>query len=221
MTVPAIDSCPCGRSVDANGLSRVGTCRGPWRRGAGLRSGLLAAVATAVLLSGCGDDGEPVEVPRTQQPTTASTPAAEPSVAAEHVPVLDAYRAFARSAAEAFNRGDPDYPALAEHADGPALVRTRAAIEQHVANGRIYQGGPVIDSVEVTHFDPDAPPEHPNATVLACVDVTGYVLVYEDDASPVPVERDLERYQATAELWHTGDGRWLVVDFKELLEKPC
>lgn len=207
----------------AYGLGSAGMHRRPWRCGGGvrLRAGPLAAVAAAVLLvSGCGDD-EPAETPGQPQVPEAPTAAAEPSVAPEHVPVLDAYRKFVQSAAEAFRRGDPDYRALAEHADGPALVRTRAAIELHATNGRIYQGSPVIESVEVTHFDPDAPAEEPNAEVLACVDVTDYVLVYEESRSPVPVERGLERYQATAELWRTDDGGWLVVGFEELQETPC
>jgi hypothetical protein len=209
-------------SLGGLGLRRAGKRRGPWRRGLGVRAGLLAVVAASVLLaSGCGDDDEPADAPSESPTRMMSTPAANPPVDPEHVPVLDAYQAFVRSAAEAFNRGDPDYPALAEHADGPALVRTRAAIEQHAANGRVYQGSPVIDTAQVTQLDPDAPPEEPNAEVLACVDVSDYVLVYEADGSPVPVERGLERYQATAELWHTDDGRWLVVGVEELRETPC
>jgi len=217
-THPAASPGRCGGA--GYGLGRVQARRGPRRRGARLRAGLLAgAVAAVVPAGGCGDGDEPAGPSRSTAPVWP--PAAPEQVAPEHVPVLDAYRAFVRSAAEAFNRGDPDHPALAEHADGPALVRTRAAIEAHAAKGRIYGGSPVIDSVEVTRFDPDAPSEEPDAEVLACVDVSDYVLVYEQGGSPVPVERGLERYRATAELWRTDDGQWLVVGFEELRESPC
>jgi hypothetical protein len=180
---------------------------------------LLAVVAMLLAAAGCGGEDDPA-VPTASPPgSVPSTPAAG-TVAPEHVPVIDAYEAFVRAAAEAFNRGEPDDPALAEHADGPALVRVRAAIEEHASNGRVYQGSPLIESAEVTSFDLDAPPEEPNAQILACVDITNYVLVYEQDGSPVPVERGLERYQATADLWLVDD-RWLVVDFEELRETPC
>lgn len=200
------------------GRARVIADRGLKRSG---RIVVVTAVAGVLLAAGCSDGEQPASTP---SPSAAESPTAPPPTEAttdpEHVPALDAYEAFVRAAAEAANRGEPDYPALSDHADGPALVRTRAAIEDHAENGRVYRGRPVLDTIEVTHFDPEAPPEDVNARVLACVDISDYVLVYEDDGSPVPVDRGLERYEATADLWLTDD-RWLVIDIEELRDRPC
>jgi hypothetical protein len=136
----------------------------------------------------------------------------------EREQVLEAFRGYVRTSGEAANQGDPDYPGLLEYAEGVVVVQVRAAIRRHAENGRIYSGREEVVSAEVTDLNMDATP--PTASVVACIDASEYRLVYEEDGSPVPVDRQVGRYVSTATLSFAGD-RWLVSEDEAAWDAPC
>lgn len=194
-----------------------------WRRGrtgGAYRSVLVAAAAVLLLLAaGCGGEDDPEQTTGSPSPAP-SPPAAEPTVDPEREAVLAAYERYLEVANTAANRGEADYPELDEVAIGLALAETRNTIRFEADNGRVYAGTLVIASAEVTTLDVDAPQGEPQAVIDACIDITNYVLTHVDSGEPVDVDRGLEMFMVTVNLFLVED-RWMVAAIESHRETPC
>ncbi|MGH3680353.1 MAG: hypothetical protein ACRDT2_08900 [Natronosporangium sp.] len=179
-----------------------------------------AIVGTLALVAACGSGGGDSEVPAGPTQGTAAAPAA--TVDPQHLPILTAFEAFVAAASQAASEADPDHPGLADTADEQALITTQRDIQQAADQGRRYLGQIRVAAAEVTMLDLDASAPLPNATVVACWDISGYVLV-DAGQSPVPVQRTSERFTVSAQLRHLPDdgGRWIVVTIASDMEVPC
>lgn len=207
------------RPVVMYGVDRASD--GKVKRPGNSRLAAIAVVGVAALIGGCGEGDDSSELP-TPGPVQQTTAAATPTVDPEHTPILEGFEAFIAVASQAANEADPDYPQLVEHAEGQALIQTEIDIENNAAQGRRYTGSVVVASAEVTDLDMEVAPPQPNATVAACLDFGDYVLVDDASKSPVPVDRQFEQVQATAQLRHVPEGdRWVVVQLETDLEQPC
>jgi hypothetical protein len=174
-------------------------------------------VLVALVVAGCTGGDEPSQ---TAPPVASASQAASPSVDPEHEAVLAAYERYLEVANEAANRGEADYPELDEVAIGLALAETRNTIRFEADNGRVYAGTLVIASAEVTELDVDAPQGEPQAVIDACIDIRDYVLTYVDSGEPVDVDRGLEMFMVTVNLFLVED-RWLVAAIESHRETPC
>jgi hypothetical protein len=183
----------------------------------GLTGGVVAVVA--VLVAGCGGDGGSSQLP-TPRPEPETTVAVTPTVDPEHAAVIAAYEQYVQVTNEAANQGEPEFPELTDVAAGPALAEAQNAIREHAENGRRYTGGRQVVSAAVTKLDVDAPQGEPQAVLEACLDISNYVLTYVDSGEPVDVDRGLEEFMVTAELYLIED-RWVVVAAEAHQETPC
>jgi hypothetical protein len=175
----------------------------------------------AALIGGCGGDDGSSELPAPAS-ERGVTAAATPTVDLRHVAILEAFERFIAVVSRAANGADPDFPELAEHAEGQALIQTEIDIENNADQGRRYAGSVVVAFAEVTGLEMEVAPPMPNATVTACLDFTGYVLVDDASQSPVPVNREFEQVQATARLRYVAEAdRWVVTQLETDLEQPC
>jgi hypothetical protein len=208
------------RPTSADGLVRGGTRQRPGRTGGAYRGVLAAAAALLVLVAaGCGDEDDPDQ--STGSPTpAASTPRLTPTVDPEREEVLAAYERYLEVANTAANRGEADFPELDEVAMGLALAETRNTIRFEADNGRVYAGTLVIASAEVTKLDVDAPQGEPQAVIDACIDITNYVLTHVDSGEPVDVDRGLEMFMVTVNLFLVED-RWIVAAIESHRDTPC
>jgi len=210
---PPAALCRLGR-VDREPAGRPGRRPGTGRIAA-------AVVVVAALLGGCGGDDGSSQLPP-PAPELGVTAAATPTVDLRHVPILEAFEGFIAVVSRAANGADPDFPELAEHAEGQALIQTEIDIENNADQGRRYAGSVVVAFAEVTGLEMEVAPPMPNATVTACLDFTGYVLVDDASRSPVPVNREFEQVQATARLRQVAEAdRWVVTRLETDLEQPC
>jgi hypothetical protein len=182
-------------------------------------AGFLVALSAA--LAGCTEGDSDLPPPASPPPATAGGTATA-TVAPEHVPIIEGFRAFVTAANRAANEADPDYPELAERAEGQALIQTEIDIEDAAEAGRRYVGEVTIVSAEVTDVDMDVPYPIPNATLRACMDVSNYILIDDESQSPVPVERELAQFIAVVLMRHSAeDDRWIVVRVEPEPDRPC
>lgn len=196
-----------------------------WQRGCGPahpgRFGVVPVAALAALLAACGGDSEPAEpAPSATTAVAAPSSPAPSSVDREQAAVIAAYEEYVRVTNEAANRGDAELPELSEVAAGLALAEAQNTIREHAENGRRYTGARQIVAAEVTKLDVDAPQGEPQAVLEACLDISTYVLTHTDSGDPVDVERGLERFMVTVNLYLIED-EWIVVDAKAHWETPC
>lgn len=178
-----------------------------------------ATVGMLALVAACSTGGDS-EVPAGPPQVTAAASGA--TVDPQHLPILTAFEAFVVAASQAASAADPDHPGLADTADEQALITTQRDIQQAADQGRRYLGQIRVAAAEVTMLDLDASAPLPNATVVACWDISGYLLV-DAEQSPLPVRRNTDRFTVTAQLRHLPDdgGRWIVVTIASDMEMPC
>lgn len=219
----------CSATTAAVETAAAGSRRtGRWhRRRAGdadvfrRRTVWVLVAALVGLATGCGaEEGSSSQLP---SPSTGKPGSAAPSttVDPQDTPILTAYEEFIRAANEAANLADPDHPALAETADGQALIQTQRDIRDSADSGRRYTGQIVIVSARVSELDLDVAPPMPAATVDSCWNISDYVLV-DEAGMPVPVQRDTDQFVVTAKLRHIpDDDRWIVVVLESDMEQPC
>lgn len=206
-----------GRRRDRFGGAPVGMpARG---LGTGGMAGTVVAVV-AVLVAGCGGDGGSSQLPTPPPEPETTAAATPPTVDPEHAEVIAAYEQYVRVTNEAANQGEAELPELDEVAAGPALAEAQNAIREHAENGRRYTGGRQVVSAVVTKLDVDAPQGEPQAVLEACLDISDYILTYVDSGEPVEVDRGLEEFMVTAELYLVED-RWVVVAAEAHQDRPC
>lgn len=191
----------------------------PARRWSTGRLGGVVVAAVAVMVAGCGGDSGSSQLP-TPRPEQEETTAAAPTVDPEHAAVIAAYEQYVRVTNEAANQGEPEFPGLSDVAAGPALAEAQNAIREYAENGRRYVGGRQVVAAAVTKLDVDAPQGEPQAVLEACLDISDYVLTYVDNGEPVDVDRGLEEFMVTAELYLVED-QWVVVAAEAHQETPC
>jgi hypothetical protein len=149
------------------------------------RTTLVLTTTLTLMLSGCGQDGQPDASTPAPGPTEppASPPAATPSPDPQAAPqqqAVDAYVRMQRAFQEAVKTADPDHPDLGRYAAGEALQRLRngvASIREQGLRGRgeaSFQ--PVVESL-----DPPAAPTR--ITVRDCLD-TSQTELYDPSGQP-------------------------------------
>lgn len=114
----------------------------------------------------------------TTSPTVSASPSADPSASAAAVQaaVLDVYHRY-WDATVAAQRGNPDPALFADNTKGALVEQELADAKQYVSLGIVREGAPTFSSVTV-EADGD------QATVLACVDNSKWIVPEATGAPP-------------------------------------
>jgi hypothetical protein len=199
----------CGRGTSAD----PGAVDPRWFGVAGV---LAATLVAAVMLAGCGSDGQGSPEPTAGSTPGAVTPAASASpvpvdpVAAAEQAVLAAYRGMWQAYQQAGQppQADPDHPDLERYAAGDALAVLTDGLTDYRDQGLVFSGAPVL-SPEVAELSP--PDDPAEATVEDCSDSSGFEVV-RADGGPYEDEPGGRRL-ITAEVEKVGEGTWKVTSF--------
>ncbi|MBN1171066.1 MAG: hypothetical protein JXA67_02730 [Micromonosporaceae bacterium] len=185
-------------------------------------STLVMCVLGALLLAqvfGCTDDGHDAGSPsRNASSSTATTPAADSSVAAATEAAVAAYNGYIQAFGQAAQTADPDDPNLSRYAADPLLSLTRHNLRTMKDRGQVQIGA---QTATVTSTQADLASAQPAVTVHACLDYSSIKLVYASNRSPVPNSEIKDpRVSAIATVWLYQTGQWLVNDTKQGND-PC
>lgn len=195
----------------------------------------VCVIGSAIVVAGiAGACSEPsADLPERPDDLPSPVSAPSPTMDPEHARILAAYASHIEAYDEASRRGDPDYPELLEHADGPALESAQRLIGAYVSTDWLFTGGRTVVQAEVVHYDPepelDDLGELPDdavvfalAEVNACLDVSEFLPVDANDGSFFATEYEVDIHVSGALLrYYEDEERWLVFD--EWLEwaEPC
>lgn len=205
----------------------AGGVAGTQARAQGVRARLGAPAAALVLaaaggLTGCGADPE-VEWPEDPVPEPAATvDAAEAQAATEVLAVFDAFRE-----AEVAAQADPAPAHEAQHvfheflAD-PLLATVLSELEMLHQRGLTREGEPGWEAT-VTELRLDDRP--PGATVVDCLDTTGWLLAHRSTGAPadgdgLPARFSPDRHRMEFHATFL-EQRWLLSEARTEVGEPC
>lgn len=179
------------------------------RLAAGRRPTLIAVVAGAVALGGCGSSDQP-RTEAFEPPVVSSSPS--PTPPSETEAILAAYREFFARQAEISMAPKEQRKALLEpFTTNPALQRVLGGMFAAEEHGEVGYGAPIVNP-EVQRVDGDT------ATVHDCQD--GRKAGREKRDSGKITTRGIKEAKVVATLERGDDGRWRMATI-ESPDEPC
>ncbi|MGF6908522.1 hypothetical protein P3T36_000555 [Kitasatospora sp. MAP12-15] len=131
--------------------------------------------------------------------------------------VLRAYQAWWAAQVQADARSDSTGAQLRIYSTGAALSGVLASLHG-LHEAKLVMSGAPVNSPKVATLDPGSDPQ--NATIVDCVDVSGWHQADAADGSIKDPPQRLQRYVASAAMRLNGT-TWMVVDFNREAGRTC
>ncbi|MFF4531551.1 hypothetical protein ACFY1P_20060 [Streptomyces sp. NPDC001407] len=201
--------------------------RGQTRRGLRAVSWGAAALACALVLSGCGSGsgkhdeslGDDPATPGSSATVSASASAsasADPQEAAK-AEVITVYRKYWDEQLKAYAKASPADTDLNKYAFDKALSKTKGDLISMQQKGNVLKGEVKIDP-KVTSINLGETPK--TAAVTDCTDVSKWQLVNQKSGKPVELPKErLTKFITNVSIRTVGE-RWMVVDVQQT-DRTC
>ncbi|WP_370062108.1 hypothetical protein [Streptacidiphilus sp. MAP5-3] len=183
-----------------------------------------SAAFSVAVLAGCGSGGSAETL--NGAPSKEATPPAPAGLAAPSVAgpdadfVLRAYAGYWAAQVRAMSTGQADGSDLSTYATGEALSDSYADVVRLVGGGLRMRGAPVSDPKVTSVGALSGASGVDQATVVDCLDVSGWHQVLASSGRTDEPATRLTRYQVVATA-RTVRGVWMISQITRETDKPC